>query len=774
VVLVVLRRVCVVFVSGVLAVLGVLVVPPAGAQDVPPPALAYTVKASADVSQAQNGDPVRITVSGLPAGGRVTLKVCPAEVPNTLLKGVGPAVPQPDLTIRVNAYCQTLNDELVGAQFGAVDRGRSQNSKDVVFDTSIPRGSSIPGYVTFDPDYTSFNVGPAFPWANNPIVSTSSDGTPIRARKYSFTCDETHPCRFALNVKGTVDGKVLSAMDTSIKFAPTAPGLTVKGCGGLGASTLDATMPERFGETAVSWNQLLCAPTHADQPTNIVGENEDEGLKSFDTGDADIAFTGSGSALAEQTVRSREYVPVGLNAAVIAAVGWSPTDKDDGNAALISQVRSSFSFTFDEVADMLSKGGETPDADGRGGIFQDGSALVQRNAAMAAVVDGRNPANVGLRAGARAGVDSAAGFFGVTGEAGKGSVPLTLSTVLGQSAPRSWLFPDRKANYGELAGKTPGAITALEALDPGGNPLHNVDAKVGRLAVRKVVNNATLGTGSDCSGGCLNWVVTDLATATDNGWTPVALPNGRGGFVSPNAQSLQAAANTMTQSPDGTLRPGTATDPDAYPLTFAEYLAAPVNPLVDKACVPQQAKQEQLKTFLRVAQNGGQSAMSAGMVPLTPELLGLAGDRAARIGTGTADAACQEQEVASNPPPLAGDSGNTATPVSDSTTPLGGTAPPAATAAPATTAAPTPATVLAAKNLADSVRIPSFPGAGALGVLVPLLALVILAALPSATAYATAGRPAPSWLTKAMHSVATAATTLVSRRRYPSSVRGEA
>jgi hypothetical protein len=72
------------------------------------------------------------------------------------------------------------------------------------------------------------------------------------------------------------------------------------------------------------------------------------------------------------------------------------------------------------------------------------------------------------------------------------------------------------------------------------------------------------------------------------------------------------------------------------------------------------------------------------------------------------------------------------------------------------------------------VRIPSFPGAGALGVLIPLLALVILAALPSATAYATAGRPVPSWLTKAMHSVATAATTLVSRRRYPSSVSGEA
>ena len=758
-VLVVLRRVCVVLVSGVLAVVGVLFVPVAGAQVAPPPALSYTIKTTpADLSQVQNGDPMRITVSGLPVRAQATMKVCPSVLPDRLVKFFPKGAPDHDLTTRVNAYCQTLNDELSAHEFGLQTRFRSSTSHDVVFEFPIPRGSSIPGGVLFDPEYTGFAKSDFFPWANNPLH-----------RKYSFACDETHPCTFALQIEGAPGGGFTSVTDTSTTFAPSAPGLSVKGCGGVGASTLNASMPERFGKTTVSWNQALCAPTRSDQPTNIVGENEDAALKSFDTGSADIAVTGSGGALAGQAVRTREYVPVGLNATVIAAVGWTPTDKDDNGGPLKSRSRTPFNFTFDDVANMLSKGGQQPDAAGRGGIFTDGSALVQRNPDMAAI-QGDNPGYPGSHAVARAGNDIGNGFFGVTGEAGKSTVPMALSTVLGQSAPQAWLFANNPLNYGEQAGKTPGVITALEDLDPGKYPLHNTDPKVGTLAVRKLVNDVTLGTGGNCSGGCLNWVVTDLATATQYGWTPVALPNGHGGYVTPNAQSLQAAANSMKQTADGTLQPGTATDPGAYPLTFAEYLAAPVNPLVDQACVPQTAKQAQLTTFLQVARNGGQSAMGQGMVPLTPELLGLAGDRAAKVGTGSPDAACREQAAATNPPPPGAGVGlgTTALPASGTTTPLGGTAPPAAVAAPAATAAPTPATVLAAKNLADSVRIPAFPGAGALGVLIPLLALVVLAALPSATAYATAGRPVPSWLSRAARSVTGAITTVVSRRRYAS------
>lgn len=744
---VVLRRVCLVFVSGVLAVLGVLGAPSASAQEAPPPALSYTVKTvPANLAHVQNGDAVKITISGLPAGATAVLRVCPATLPDTLLKGIGAAVPQHDVTARVNAYCGVLNDELAGAEYGQVSRNRSATTHDIVYDTTIPRGPSVPAYVAFDPSYTSFDKSePFFPWADNPVVSTSPDGTKIRQRKWSFSCDETHPCTFALHLDGVVAGTPAAAQDNSITFAPTAPGLSVEGCAGIGPNTLDASMPERFGRTAVTWNQLLCAPTNSNQPTNIVAENEDTGLKAFDTGASDVVFTGSGGTLATQTTRDRQYVPVGLNAAVIAAVGWSPTDVDDGGGQLISQFATHLDFGFDDVANLLSKSGQTPEAPetpGRGGIFVNDAPLVKRNPDLAAIDFGGNP-GAGLNARARAGA-LYPDFYGVTGESGAGTVPLALSETLASAAPNAWKFPDQPATA--YSGKSPGVITSLDALSPAGlQALRNMEPKVGQLAVRKTVNNATIGTGGECASGCLNWIVTDLATATHYGWAIAALPNGHGGYVTPTTQSLQAAASSMKEGKDGTLQPGTVSDPDGYPLTFGEYLAAPVNPLIDANCKPLQGKQDQLTAYLAMARAGGQNALSPGMAPLTPALATEANQRVAKVGTGTTGAACHEQAAANNPPPTSPGGGAGATPTSNtgaSSTPVG--TGPAPLVAPLKAA--TPSTVSAAKNLADSVRIPAFFGGGVLGALIPLLALVVLAVLPSATGYLAAGKPLPPWL----------------------------
>ncbi|MER6794796.1 hypothetical protein, partial [Amycolatopsis mediterranei] len=718
------RRIGLVLACGLLAVLGLLAVPAAQAQVTPPP-LPYTIRTTpADLSAVRDGDPLRITISGLPAGATAKAYLCPADLRDALLKQVsGQWVPNNDLTARVSAYCGTdFGDTLTGAKAGlpviTPSRPRSATTGDIVFDTPVPRGSSTPIYVGNDPDYTSLDpIKGTREWPNNPVTATDPNtGVKIRTRQWSYLCDETHPCRVMLTITAkNADGKSVTWTDSTLPaVTPTAPDLIVKGCAGLGANTLNASMPQRAGRSAVAWNQALCAPSKSEQPTNIVSETEDEALTSFDTGASDLALTGSGGALATQTVRARQYVPVGINATVLAAVGWAPTDKADNGSSLKGKLGDTFTVTLDELATMLTKGGQNPDGDGRGGVFKDGTPLVTRNPALAAVTGQTFVLNPNARAGT---LDSASGFFGFTGEAGKGTVPLAMSTVLEKNAAGSWVF--RKMGndtyYGGLDGISPGRITDLTQLDPGTNRLDNVNAKVGQSAVRKVVDGVTVGKDETlCKNGCLNWVVTDLATAKAYGWTPVALPDGKGGFVAPSEQSLQAAADSMTEGPDGTLQPGTAA-PGTYPLTFVEYLAVPVNPLIDAGCKPLTGKQDALKKFTAMVQTRGQGVLAPGLARLTPSLAGAALDRTLQIGTGTPEKACQEKEVAKSPPPPG--TGTPVSPVSNDLGPAGaantGTTP-AADTAPAHDAVPTQQSVQAAKNVADVVRIPPFAGAGVL------------------------------------------------------------
>ncbi|MEV6913000.1 hypothetical protein [Amycolatopsis sp. NPDC051071] len=751
----------IVLVCGILAVAGVSV-PAAQAQTPANPP--YTLKTEpSDLSAVQNGDPLRITLSGLSKGAKAKLVVCPKEVPDNLMKKVfvAPWTPDHTLLTRVVAYCQDeFGDEFIGKNAGmqSMERVRSSTTGDVVFDTTIPRGTSRPHFVPWDPQYTNYEKAvkpgdkfPKVPWADNPAVVDPVTGAQTR-RQFSYTCDENNPCTVAIQITAQdATGKTVTWVDDSIKFTPYLPGIGVKGCKGIGGHTLSASMPERLGRAAVAWNQALCAPTQAEQPANIVSETEDTGLTAFDKGTSDLMITGSGNALAAQTVRSREYVPVGVNAAVIAAVGWSPTDVDDEGNPLSSKLTSTMSFTADELAKMFTKGGQNPDTAGRGGIFRNGSPLVDRNPALAAVKDGQPDGVIAVNR--RAGYGGSPDFFGVTGESGPGTIPFTLSKLLAGKAPESWVFPALGADYfGDLDGKSPGVIPDLSLLDPGKLQVHNVDAKTGQLSVRKTVDNAVAGRGGDCAGGCMNWVITDLATATINRWTPVALPDGKGNFVAPTEQSLQLAADSMKVGPDGTAEAGTVSKDGAYPLTFVEYMAVPLNPLIDATCKPMTEKQAALKSFAGLAAGFGQALLPPGMARLSPALAATAAERVTKIGTGTVEKACQEKEEAKNPPPP-GANGviPAANPVLNS--PSGGPGSSAGTpaaAGPAPAVAPTPESVAAAKILAESIDIPKFAGAGALGALIPLVALVILATLPSATAYVAAGRPVPPWLTSAL------------------------
>ncbi|ATY13171.1 hypothetical protein CU254_24075 [Amycolatopsis sp. AA4] len=735
------RRVAHVLAAGVLAVLGVAVAPTASAQPQP---LNYQVKVTgADPMNAQDGDPLRITISGLPAGATANYSVCPLPLRDSLLKP-GPWTPNPSVEARVTAYCKNFNDELSGTEFKPPghDVGRSATTHDVVFDIYVPRGARTPAIIPFDPDFTAFPQG-ALKWPNNPDH-----------KQYSFSCDENHPCTMMLRigVPATATSPAQTVFDSSITFRASAPGLKIKGCAGVGASTLTGSMPERFGRTAVGWNQMLCAPTKAAQPVNIVNESEDVGLTSFDKGESDVQVTGSGGTLATQQVRARSYIPAALNATVLAAVGWAPTDRRDDGGALNSRLADNLKFDWDDLANLLSKGGLSPDSTGRGGIFVDGSALVRRNPALAAVSGAENA----LRSpNTRAG-QFTTDFFGVTGEIGTSTVPLVLSSRLnGMPAWTYGTFVDiRNAKLRGSDGPV-GVVTDLNALNLGDGGVHNVDAKTGQVNVRKQVVNAALGTGNECTNGCLNWVVTDLATATENGWAPVALPNGKGGYVAPTPKSLQAAAAHAQPAEDGSIRIVPGGDPEAYPLTYVESLTAPLNPLVDASCQPQAAKQAQLATFVKAAVSGGQDSLGPGLVPLTPELLSAAQTAAAKVGTGTAEASCHEHKEAQNPGAAATGGPGAAvggTPASDG---LGGplarsgsNGPGAAEAAALAMKAPTQASVQEARSVAAAVKVPLFPGADVLGALIPLLALVALVLLPPTTGYLTAGKPLPAWLNR--------------------------
>ncbi|MER6869912.1 hypothetical protein ABT279_07185, partial [Amycolatopsis sp. NPDC000673] len=727
-------------------VLGVAVVPAASAQTQPSP-LNYKVQVTgADPMNAQNGDSLHITVSGLPAKSKATFFVCPVPLRDALLNTATEA-PNHSMTNRVAAYCGRFNDELSSSTFIGPnpDQGRSATTQKIVFDTYAPRGAAVPHVVFDDPDFTNLPKNGDNPWANNPDK-----------KQYSFSCDETHPCTLTLKitVPAATPGPATIVYDSSIVFSASARGIRIQGCGGVGASTLTGSMPERFGRTAVAWNQMLCAPTKATQPANIVNETEDVGLTSFDKGDSDMVVTGSGGALAAQQVRARSYVPVGLNATVLAAVGWTPTDRDDRGKPLKTRLSENLAFSWDDLANLLTKGGELPGTNGRGGIFTDSSALVKRNPALAAV---SGPDNAALAPNSREGQDGT-DYYGVTGEVGPSTVPLVLSSRL--SGLPAWTYAhfvnhDHKVLPG--SGGPVGVVTDLNALNLGdASVAHNVDAKTGQVNVRKQVNNVTVGTGTACGNGCLNWVVTDLATATENGWTPVAVPNGKGGYVAPTPKSLQAAAARTQQAKDGSVQIVGSDDPEAYPLTYVESLAAPLNPLVNASCAPDAAKQAQLATFLKAATNGGQGSMGPGIVPLPPDLLSAAQAAAAKVGTGTAAASCQEHKEAQHPgaqnassgpgaaagaPPAGGSLGGP-TPHS------GSPGPGAAEAAALAMKAPTQASVQEARSLAAAVKIPLFPGAGVLGALIPLLALVALVLLPSATGYLSAGKPLPPWVNR--------------------------
>ncbi|WP_215542905.1 hypothetical protein [Amycolatopsis sp. CA-230715] len=625
------------------------------------------------------------------------------------------------------------------------DQPRDGATHMVDIDYPVSRGETEPVSVQNDPEYSEMYVD-----EHGNVVHVPNP------KKYSYRCDEANPCAIWLKiVVPHPNAKADITLDGSMVVAPGENTGLPPGCKDpVAGAAVTTALPERMAKSTSSWNSLLCSPTRAPSVMQPLATREGEVLAGFDRGARDLAFTGSGTALSTDKRRERVFVPTALNAVVLVAVGRQPKGVSDRGYPFLGPIKDALKFSLDDVADLVSKrrmDGNTP-----GSVMADGSALVERNPVLKAMYPHHRLIYE----------------FGLSGLAGPDTGPLLLSDLLTTEASAHWQF-----KRGTEPPVPVGRVTDYLRLNAGAGVDVNVNTAPTRSDLRKQLDNLTQGF---CPGGssqpCAGYVLTDLATATEYGWTPVALRNASGEYVAPTPASMAAAATHFADAGDGTVRPGaTGADRNAYPLTFAEYAVAPKNPLVDGPCKPRKEAQQALSAVLRTAVDpGGQGALGPGLVPLPEPLASVAKDRLAKVGSGALADACKEKDELKNPPRGAGVGGpggdGGAVPpsgVPGGSGPAAGAGTGAANGSPtgAPAQAPTPASVQAAKNLAAAVSIPPFPGSGLLGPLIPLLALVFLTILPSATAYLAAGRPVPPWLARTTRRLGGAASRLGDRVR---------
>ncbi|WP_246257927.1 hypothetical protein [Amycolatopsis anabasis] len=699
------RRLPIVVWCALLATAGLLVVPPVAHAEDPKPVITTE---PADLSRVQDGDQVRITVAGLPARATATAALCPDPMRDNLAIRT--------TTARFNAYCQPVSSESIpDLVANKVSAPRNANTQTIVLNYTVARGGIGNGLDIQEWD---------------PVTKTD------KPFHYTYRCDEQNPCALWLSFAAKFPGSTKNTtwLDNSLKIAPRPANALPPGCADPNPnSSVNVAFPERWSKSNQRWTEILCAQTGSPPPPAALALREGDVVAGFDSGQREVAFTGVGSALSKDPTRERVHVPAALNAVVLAAVGRQQVGVQDGASAtpILGPITDVLKFDWPELAAILARRQENSSFNG---VMRDGTPLVARNP----LLSGALPQNRLTALGGMIGPDS---------------VPLLLSSQLTAKAAKEWVFSEKPAVAGDKAGKPVGVLTDFLELSPASSA-NLQPAASSKVTLRSAMRPLTEGVGCSAEqSACVGFVVTDLATATEFGWQPVALPNSAGQLVAPTPAAVAAGAAHLAKAEDGTLRPGdTGADAGAYPLSFVEYATAPRNPLVGEGCVPLKEKQQSLRAYLSTLTGGGQQALGPGLVSLTPALLEQAKQAAAAVGTGTVADACAERAAAAGDPgagtgPTPGAGTGTTAPATGN--PAGHTSDNGA-GTPETAKAPTAASVQEAKKLADATRIPPPLGGGVLGALIPLLALVVLVVLPSATAYLAAGRPVPPWLVRTL------------------------
>ncbi len=554
--------------SGAVTTLTLPVLAPAGADD----PIAYSISVSPE-GPYTDGQAVRIRIEA-PRGTRVTNSgFCHPDMP--------PATSQRDLTEWCTA---TVGNGVTG--------GTEPADPDGVVELTVRAG-----------------------------VGAAEKDSPALGTSHRWRCDDTSPCRIALEITPEVGAAVF---DTSVALTYHDDDPTT-GCGGPAAGQISTAAPDRLTEAWVAWTIGECGGEGT--ATSASFTNDGAALAQFTSGAVDLAYAGVpvGRTGFGDATRPAVHTPVGLNATVLAVAGFHPTASSVPGTPLwkpIDDVRMSTA----ELNALLS-GHLTLDEG-----LQD--SLKARNPQLA---------EQGTRLG----------FANPNGLAGPQATTAHMSGLLTARMGDAWAYPDLPSKYDTHAGQPLGPFADYNGVY---NSLAMINLLTGKPQLVGDVYKKLAEKPQAVS--LVHFYLTDLATARQLGIAPVALQDAAGDYVLPTPETLAAAVPAMVQAADGT-RALDPTEPSGgYPLTFVEYAVTPSEQIVDETCAPVEATAAAVRDWVGyLAGDGQDDATAAGLVAL-PEALrtdaAASLDRIAAAEPTTGPCAATPPPEETDPPPPAG------------------------------------------------------------------------------------------------------------------------
>lgn len=520
------------------------------------------------------------------------------------------------------------------------------------------------------------------------VVAWTADEGP-----QSLTCDANNPCSLLVQLFGGPGSPTWTPWVQPLSFFNDDP---ISGCGGAANGIVSSAASDRLTDLWVDLTLAACARAgQSGAATRASFTGEGEAVLGFANGSLDVAYSAGGYSsevgflAADAPRRAAVSVPVALNATVLAVGNGRP----GGNGKKLPY--SDVKLTLDEAAALVSGGSYA--------IVPYLDAIYARNPELAQT-----------------------GFFNVNsavqvaGPSSPDSTSWTLTNHLLTLRPDQWHVPNQGV-FGADAGKPRGADAALAIANP------SYQNALTLLTGRPALQRNLFGLGATDFGGI--WVLTDLATARALGLTPVQLENAAGEFVAPTPDTMAAAVPTMHESDAGSLLPTPSTT-SGYPLTFVEYAWAPAYPLFDESCIQRTNSEALLVDWLGYVTGPGQGQLPDGLAPLTADLQTAAATAIPQIGQTPRPDGCDPaapngpyEPIPTVPPvPAGGTSGSGGSSGNNAST-TGAGRPAAAVSAGVGDSA---ATI----ELASS-DVPGFFGAGAVGKLLALLAMLLLAGATS-------------------------------------------
>jgi hypothetical protein len=594
---------------------------------------------------------------------------------------------------------------------------------------------SAPLYAVSDGTYAEGRIAVGVGVAEWPLGFGLGNGT--------LECGPSAPCLLVVHLRQEGGGAATDHFVThQISFGDTDP---AGQCGGTNPAALRSGGSDRMLDL---WSRLTVAHCTSGgstgTATRLAPDGEGAGITGFAEGDDDLAYTASGyrqiQGLQVEAERDAVYVPVALNAVVLAAVGGQFEHSDPSwPVGLAKPYSDPIRMTAAEAATLL----------GQSGFFFASTAGVGDSFLA------RNPQIGSAAYNPQIGQDK------VAANPDASAVTLYATTYLDERAPGQWVSRP-------VDGTSRGVSAQLGVADP--DFASAVEPMSQKSLLRKFSTFFNQSSGYPGPG----WVLTDYATAVDLGLTPVAIQNAAGEFVQPSPESIAAGLASMTEDADGRLVPDpNAVAPGAYPLTMVEYAMAPAEPLVDTACARRSESQALMTSWLSFVTGPGQAALAPDFVPLTPELAAEAAQQIALVGASASTASCAP--IGPLPPTIPGGTvppasspvGGTGSSSFGSRSGLGGSG--SADAAAAAFSQSTPEELDGAQELAEAAepKLPPFLGVAAVSELISPVALLLVVVLTSGAAFLTSGRPMPPALASGARRVGSGASRVVRRIPFP-------